>query len=165
MLSTVIVTASFTLDCFFLQTECITESQILTQIISTLQAGHGFICTQTYAYHLQRLFHYPSSCPSPCKWMCHFIPGLLLFFMEVNCMAPLYAELCLGNPQRWPLITLASTLWSHQQLSISPHISYFHWCFAFFFRLHVLYVFSPSFTWLCASPFYLSLTCVALSIQ
>lgn len=48
------------------------------------------------------------SAPCPClsvKCMCHFIPRLHLFFMEVNCMAPLCVELCLCNPQRWPLIT------------------------------------------------------------
>ena len=39
--------------------------------------------------------------------------------MEVNCMAPLCTELCLRNPQRWPLITQPSTPPTHQQLTTS----------------------------------------------
>lgn len=74
--------------------------------------------------HLPRLFSLFSQLPRPlslalCKCMCHFIPRQHLFFMEVNCMATLCAELCLCNPHRWPLITWPSTPPTHQQLQTS----------------------------------------------
>lgn len=106
--------------------------------------------------HLPRplsLFSRPSELPvslsvSLCKCMCHFISRLHLFFMEANCTAPLCAELCLRNPQRWPLITRPSTPPTHQQLntdspSISPHASRFFTCSLFMYLLSFPYLCFP----------------------
>lgn len=123
--------------------------------------------------HLPRplgLFPRPSELPvslsvSLCKCMCHFISRLHLFFMEANCTAPLCAELCLRNPQRWPLITRPSTPPTHQQLntdspSISPHASRFFTCSLFMYLLsfHRVFLFFfplPLFSSRFLGPFFL----------
>lgn len=133
------------------------------------------MCTYRYVYtscHPVCFLNIIRRPPSPSERMCHFIRRLHLFFMEVNCMAQLCAELCLCNPERWPLITQRCTLWAHQhqhslnhptelQIFIShavcifPSLSYFPcFCFNFLFvfsSLFALHLSRSSFFQICLS--------------